>query len=427
MANPALAHALAASFLAGEPELDSIAGRAAHTLGRPYRWLRPLAARYLKAFAGQTRPRHRDVVRFLKQDPAFTRHRRRLAVEHWLPEPQRMQPVAAAAAWDIPPLESVGALAEWLRITASELAWFADLKALTYKNPSPRLTHYHYRIRTKPSGDERLIESPKPRLKAIQRQILTGILDRIPPHPAVHGFIRHRSIRSFVAPHTGQRIVLRIDLRDFFPTFAAARIQTFFRTAGYPESVADLLGGLCTNAARLPDLPFDARRFYARPHLPQGAPTSPSLANLCFRRVDCRLRGLAESAGAVYTRYADDLAFSGGDHFERRVHRFAAHVAAILSEEGFAVNHRKTRIMRQGVRQKLAGLVANRHLNLPRKDFDLLKATLTNCIRHGPATQNREAHADFRAHLAGRIAFAESVNPTKATRLRALFDQIRWS
>src|SRR4030095_9156300 len=106
------------------------------------------------------------------------------------------------------------------------------------------------------------------------------------------------SIKTFVAPHTSQRVVLRMDLRDFFPTFAAARIQSFFRTAGYPESVADLLGGICTNAAPrelwrrsavdvdLRDLQ-EARALYCRPHLPQGAPTSPALANLCTYRVDC--------------------------------------------------------------------------------------------------------------------------------------------
>ena len=162
------------------------------------------------------------------------------------------------------------------------------------------------------------------------------------------------------------------------------------------------------------------RATYARPHLPQGAPTSPSLANLCSYRLDSRLSGLAQSAGAVYTRYADDLAFSGGERFDRSVARFAAQVAAILMEEGFTVHHRKTRIMRQSVRQHLAGLVTNQRLNLRRSDVDLLKAIPTNCVRHCPATQNREAHPYFREHLAGRIGFMESINMEKGRRLRDL-------
>jgi hypothetical protein len=138
------------------------------------------------------------------------------------------------------------------------------------------------------------------------------------------------------------------------------------------------------------------------------------------------LIGLARSAGAEYTRYADDLAFSGGEEFERGIERFSTHVAAVLLEEGFSVNHRKTRIMRQGVRQRLAGLVANQRMNVLRADFDRLKATLNNCARLGPESQNRLDHPNFRAHLHGRIGWIESINPAKGQRLRALFDQIAW-
>ena len=125
------------------------------------------------------------------------------------------------------------------------------------------------------------------------------------------------------------------------------------------------------------------------------------------------MAGLAKSAGAEYTRYADDLAFSGGEAFERRVERFSTHVAAILHEEGFIVHHRKTRLMRQGVRQHLAGLVANQRVNVIRADFDRLKATLTNCVRLGPESQNRDAHPSFRPHLEGRVGFVEMINPAK--------------
>ena len=70
----------------------------------------------------------------------------------------------------------------------------------------------------------RLIEAPKPRMKALQRKILTGILEKIPPHPAVHGFLKGHSIRTFVVPHIGQRVVLKMDLEDFFPSISRARV-----------------------------------------------------------------------------------------------------------------------------------------------------------------------------------------------------------
>ena len=98
----------------------------------------------------------------------------------------------------------------------------------------------------------------------------------------------------------------------------------------------------------------------------------------------------------------------------------------ILLEEGFDVHYRKTRVMRQGVRQHLAGVVMNQHVNVMRTDFDRLKATLTNCVRLGPESQNRESHSSFRSHLEGRLAFVEMINPAKGKRLRAIFDQIYW-
>ncbi len=435
----AVISALARSLMAGDPTVESVHVRAMRTLGRPWRWLRPLAQRYVEAFAGRPRPRHRDVIRFLLGDAGFQRaaHRDKLSVAVWLPEPQRMRPVAAAAQWDLPAIETVGDLARWLSLQPDELEWFADLKGLGCKLDNPKLRHYRYRIRAKRSGGVRLIEIPKPELKELQRWILREILDRIPPHPAAHGFVKGRSVASFAAPHTGRQVLLRLDLQDFFPAFPAARVQAFFRTLGYPEAVADRLTGICTNA-----VPGDvwghrpleidaaewreAKTVYARRHLPQGAPTSPALASITAYRLDCRLSGLARSAGAVYTRYADDLAFSGDAEFRRVVGRFASHAAAVALEEGFSVNHHKTRIMRQGVRQSLAGIVVNRKLNLRRGDLELLEAVLINCVRRGPASQNREGLADFRAHLAGRIGFVEMINPAKARRLRSIFEIIPW-
>ena len=438
MPDSSLIEALAATLLAGEPTVDVLHDRCSRMLGRRWRWIRSLAQRYVKAFDHGTRPRHREVVRFLRSDVglqrAFRKYRDEIVVRELCLEPRAMLPVRAAAGWEIPAIDSTGDLAKWLGVDPGELRWYADLKGLGYKQREPRLAHYHYRVLAKRFDSLRLIEAPKARLKDLQRQILRWILEKVPPHPAAHGFVRGRSIRTFVAPHVGKRVVLRMDLRDFFPSCGGVRIQNMFRTLGYPEAVADLLGGICSNQTPLNiwqdsgagvDV-AELRRLYARPHLPQGAPTSPALANICCYRLDCRLSALAESAGATYTRYADDLAFSGGPDFERRAERFAAHVGAVLLEEGFRVNHRKTRVMRRGVRQHLAGLVTNGKANVRRSDFDRLKAVLTNCVRFGPESQNRERRPDFRSHLRGRVSFVEMINRGKGKRLRTIFEQIRW-
>jgi RNA-directed DNA polymerase len=442
MSTPAVISALARSLMAGEPTAEGALARARRTLGRPWRWLQPLSLRYIETFAGRTCPRHRDVVRFLLEDQGFRRarmrHREKLSIAEWLAEPNRMQPVNAAQQWNLPVIETVGDLADWLSLHPDELDWFADLKGLCGKTGNPKLHHYRYRILAKRSGGIRLIESPKRDLKDLQRRILSSILDRIPPHQSVHGFVKGRSIATFAAPHVGRHIVLRLDLENFFPAFPAARAQAMFRTLGYPEQVADRLGGICSNAVprsvwndRPPEIDaqqwHEAGILYARPHLPQGAPTSPSLANITAFRLDCRLSGLARSAGAVYTRYADDLAFSGGEDFSRVVERFSANAAAIALEEGFGVNHRKTRIMRRGVRQSLAGIVVNDRLSLRRSDLEVLEAILTNCARFGPESQNRAGVPDFRAHLEGRIGFVKMIDRAKGQRLRALFEKIRFA
>lgn len=424
MRSEAILDALAAALAAGDVSRQAMMARCARVLGHTWRWLGPLSDRFLARHGRRTRPRQCDAVRFLREDKGFQQvwGRPNLRVERAIPEPAVMRP-AARLEWDVPAIVSPGELAEWLQVAVGELEWFADHKGLGAKSGAGEaLRHYRYRWLPKRSGGERLLETPKPRLKALQRRILDGILNRMEPHAAAHGFRRGHSIRTFVQPHVGQRIVLRMDLSDFFASVRGARVEALFRTAGYPEPVARLLACLCTNAAPTA-LTHD---LYTQRHLPQGAPTSPSLANLCAFRLDCRLAGRAKAAGAEYTRYADDLAFSGGGEFPGGVTWFATCAAAIALDEGFAVNHHKTRAMRRGVRQQLAGVVTNERPNVRREEFDWLKAILYNSGKHGPESQNRDNRADYRAHLEGRVSFVEMVNPEKGRRLRALLQRIPW-
>lgn len=349
-----------------------------------------------------------------------------------------MQPAAGApAGWKVPALTTSSELAEWLQLPIGQLEWLADCRGLEAKSPDGPLRHYRYRWNPKPRGTPRLIEAPKPRLKRLQRRLLDEILSCIPPHAAAHGFRPGRGVRSFIEPHVGQSAVLRMDLKNFFATIAAARVAAVFRTAGYPDCVVRLLTGLCTNIAPREVIDFapgvssgpprwPLESLYLRPHLPQGAPTSPALANLCAFALDCRLTGLARAAGATYTRYADDLLFSGGPEFKRVVERFYLHCGAIALEEGFQVQTRKTRIMRQGVRQQATGVVLNVRPNIVRQEFDTLKATLFNCVRNGASIENRQQRPSFREHLAGRIAWHKLINPDRARKLEKLFGQITW-
>lgn len=90
------------------------------------------------------------------------------------------------------------------------------------------------------------------------------------------------------------------------------------------------------------------------------------------------------------------------------------------------MNFRKTCTMRRGGRQQILGLVVNEHLNIPRRDYETLRAILTNCVRLGPESQNREGHPSFRESLRGRIAQIASLNPDRGAKLLDRFRKIRW-
>jgi RNA-directed DNA polymerase len=392
---------------------------------RKARWLEPLIRNLSFEFGESPRPTARQIAERILGHPPF--------VKAWiagqgrilpLPVTPEMAPAAGAPRdWPIPAITTLTELAGELRLHGDDLGWLIS---------RGKAEHYRHRWQAKPkSGRFRLLESPKTLLKFAQRQVLRKILHAIPPHEAARGFRPGCSVRDFVEPHAGQELLLRFDLEDFFPSVCAARVLQVFLTAGYPETVARALTRLTTRATphSMQDekaLAREERRRLSTPHLPQGAPTSPALANLAAFRLDCRLAGLAEAVGANYTRYADDLLFSGGADFARQAARLGTAVAAIILEEGFRPNHRKTRVMRQGQKQHAAGLVLNAKPNIDRRDFDRLKAILTNCARHGPASQNHEHHPDFAAHLQGQLAWVRFIDTAKGAKLHAIFDRIDW-
>ena len=401
-----------------------------------------LVERILAAIA--VKPGFDQLAVFLREDARLIRalaraSRARLDIKarSFSRRPQAMEsPPPRLRAVVVPPLPTEGALARWFGIDPRHLHWLADVAGRHRKHPPGPLRPYRYRWIPRREGLPRLLEIPRTRLKDVQRKVLAEILDAIPVHAAAHGFCAGRSIVTNAAPHCGKRAVLRFDLVDFFPSVTSARVFRIFRTLGYPADVARLLMGLCTTS-----LPADvwesrpgarigadylARQRLITRHLPQGAPTSPALANLAAARLDRRLAGLAAATGAVYTRYADDLTLSGDDDLARSRKRLAAHVAVIVGEEGFLLNHRKTRILRAGVRQHVTGVVVNVRPNIRRAEFDRLKAILTNCVRHGPASQNRGQVPDFRAYLAGKVAHVAAIHAGRGERLRGLLRQIRW-
>ena len=425
---------LALSLLSGNWERKAITDRLQRALPDDFEQLAELSTRLCDRFHSESAPDIDDLTLYLLHEALLAALLASDAIKGPLLDPPVMQEeYARFATQPLPQLANWSDVGEWLSLSASEMAWFADCRSQQANVSEPRLHHYRYFWVPKRTGGFRLIEAPKSRLKAIQRKIVADILNSIPPHDAAHGFSKGRSTKSFVAPHAGQSVVLRLDLQDFFHSVPVARAGALFRQLGYPKNVAWLLQGLCTNAVsaslagdEFDKLPWDQRKRLQAQHLAQGAPTSAPLANLGSRRLDCRLQGLADKLGLRYTRYADDMAFSGPYELARMSAFIEALVGAIAIDEGFRINHRKTRLRTSSQRQRLAGIVVNRAANPRRTDWDALKAILHNCRKHGPASQNRDEHPNFKAHLRGRLEYMAWLNPARGAKLREIWKQIEW-
>lgn len=329
----------------------------------------------------------------------------------------------------LPVFQNPDELAAWLHVPVNRLAWLSH-RCTRGKPLGVRQAHYIYTWKPKRSGGLRLIESPKADLKAIQRQILTGILNQLPISPVTHGFVAGRSIVTNARPHVSAAVLVKFDLQDFYVNVGSKRILRLFRRIGYSREVAIWLTRLTTSI--IPgNLPFPTGDNYAlwryrQRHLPQGAPTSPALANLVAQRLDQRLAGLAKSFGATYTRYADDLTFSGDETFAKSLRTFIQLVDELIRVEGFRSNKAKRQVLRRHQRQIVAGVVVNEKPNVCRRDFDRLKAVLHQCVKLGPSTQNRDQHPDFAAHLRGRIAHVTQVNRARGQKLHDMYMRIDW-
>lgn len=395
------------------------------SLGKAWPWVPNLVFRALETFPDK--PSRDQLVEFLAQDEPlrkiWSENVEELTIATWRIGPQLDRPALEVDSWPLPRFAGISELATFLGLSPEELAWFADAHGLNTKASSPRLNHYRAWTVSKNNGRVRLIEAPKPRLRAIQRKLLDEILAKVPSHPAAHGFVRGRNALSFAHIHAKQAILLRFDLKDFFPSISRARVEAAFLSMGYRQDLATCLANLCTTLTA-PDLIEQAGEVYDHRHLPQGAPTSPAIANYCAYRLDCRLSGLAQAAGGNYSRYADDLAFSGDELFARQAAWLRSAVAEIVRDEGFRLNHSKTKTLSQSRRQLAAGIVLNAGVGIARKERKELEAILTNCRNKGLHSQNRSSVPDFRAHLHGRICWVESVNPLQGAKLRRIFDQI---
>jgi RNA-directed DNA polymerase len=315
----------------------------------------------------------------------------------------------------LPALSSPAEVAEALGLSIPKLRWLAF-----HTEVASRVHYVRFEV-PKRSGGTRVLHAPHRTLALAQNWIFENILNHLPVEDQAHGFIKGRGIATNAGPHAGRLIIINLDLKDFFPTITLPRVRAVFQRSGYSPAVATILGLLCTECPRK-IVQYEGSTYYVAigPRgLPQGACTSPGLSNQVARRLDRRLRGLADKINLAYTRYADDLSFSGGPDLEDRLGYLMARVRHIAADEGFTVNESKSRVLGRNTAQMVTGLVVNDRPKVRRSEVRRLRAILHRARIEGLDRQNRANRPDFRAWLRGKIAFVAMMQPDLGAKMRA--------
>lgn len=259
----------------------------------------------------------------------------------------------------------------------------------------------------KANGKERIISEPLPDLKFVQHWILENILEKCPVSKYAKAYVKKRTLRHNARFHKAQPVLLTMDIKDFFPSITEFDVFTIFKEIGYLDDVCWFLANLCC----------------LKKSLPQGAPTSPYLSNLRMEKIDSEISDYIVPRHIRYTRYADDLTFSG----KIDIHETIRDVSAILYKNGFKINPSKTRVARQNARQEVTGIVVNSHMQIPKEKRKSIRQQVYYIKKYGIESHLDyigETRANYLNHLLGQINFALFVN-AKDNEMAEYFDIIK--
>ncbi|MEC1394746.1 retron St85 family RNA-directed DNA polymerase [Bacillus velezensis] len=262
----------------------------------------------------------------------------------------------------------------------------------------------------KSNGDFRVLSAPSFNLKSIQRWILVNVLYKYEVSDNANGFVIGKSIKDNAEPHVGKEIVINIDIKDFFPTITFERVFYIFYNSGYTKEVSFTLTKLLTY----------------NQVLPQGSPASPYLANIVCDSLDKRLSGLASKINASYTRYADDITFSGDFH----IVKYIKTLRNIIESESFSINEDKLRIQKQNNAQEVTGLTVNNGVKVKRRYKKNLEQQIYYCKKYGVYSHLEHTRAKdksfFKEYLYGMASYIKMIEPETGEHFLRELDQIKW-
>lgn len=267
-------------------------------------------------------------------------------------------------------------------------------------------SHYRRHYVRRGDGKRRRIFAPSEQLKKIQKLINRKILQRVYLPDSVHGSRKKRSILTNAKQRIGKEILIHLDIKDFFPSIHYSGVQQLFRSLGYSLDASTMLTKLTT----------------LNYLLPQGAPTSPTIANIILTDMDRRFERLCVKYGFVYTRYVDDITVSGNHH----VKKFLGLFCKIIKQTGMRVNYEKMKLEDREKRQEVTGVVVNKKPNIAKEKRRKIATIIHNCRTYGQPNLTSEDLEKFKERLLGHISHIFNINPILGRKMLSEFQQIVW-
>jgi len=272
-------------------------------------------------------------------------------------------------------------------------------------------THKAYHVIEIPKKTEgtRKIEIPTQQLKMIQSAILKDVLENIRISSNANAYIKGKSIVDNAKYHVGKEYVVSFDLTDFFTTIGYKRVFNIFYYYGYTKEVSYALARLVTKDG----------------YLPQGSPASPYISNIVCLKLDKRLGKLAEKIGCVYSRYADDITFSGSAN----ILNYLCLIKKIICEEGFTINDKKTRIQSRYYRQEVTGIIVNNYMRVDRRYKQYLRQQIYYCNKFGVDNHLKKIECEllgYKDHLYGIAYFIKMVEEEDGEKWLKKLDEVNW-
>jgi len=292
--------------------------------------------------------------------------------------------------------------------TIEDLAKFlGEKQEILVHLASNRRKYYRQDQKIKPDGRIRIFFKPYGNLKKIQTRIHRKWLKTLPAHEIIHSYRKKRDQVSNAKPHIGNPFMIKLDIEDFFPSVTGERVYKFFRMLNCSDKVATILTKLTT----------------FRNQLPQGAPTSPVIANQILKPLVNRIDSLCSEYNFDVTVFADDITVSG----TRRVIKFKNLLVRIIKDEGFKINLNKIKVLGPKDQKVVTGVVVNEKINVDSDYYRNLRAIVHNCRIKGPKTQFNGDLKKAKDQLMGKLNHVKKLNPAKGSKLIKEFKSIYWN